>query len=330
MSLYNYKKNQKIIKKIGLAGIISILVILLIIINFHQSSIYSTHIEKPSSISIKVTENFGSSILFDQAYVFESSKSAYSALNKIATVTTTFNGGYITSINGIQSQCSSENEQKKDWFYYINGMLASVGANIYKIHPGDTERWDYHDWSSNRLVTAIIGDYPEPFLHGYNGKTSPTIIVSNDSFYDIATNLQKTLEKYGIIVTIKSFEMLTDEEKKDHNLILIDTFENDIISDLNEDAENLGWFIEYEKGYISILNEKGETAQLFDQGGIICATQNIWNPKGNWHCENVIWLISGITHDDVVSAAQFLIDDSEEINHAVSVIIVDKTVSKVP
>ena len=331
MSLYrNTEKMVKHSKTIGVIIIFIVLTALLIVINQHQSNIYSVHVEGTIPVTIIATEKFGASVLFNEELGIESGESAMDVLQKVATVTTTYGGGYVGSINGIKSQYNSEDGEKKDWLYYINGMLASVGATRYKPHPGDIIRWDFHDWSSDRAVTAIIGDYPEPFLHGYNSMVTPTSIVYAEEFYDTAFSLQQSLEKRGVSISLKHFEELSEDEKKSNNIIFLDTYENDLIGELNADADQLGWFIEYEKNSIVTFDETGVKDRTFDYGGVILATQNIWNPKGNWHCENVIWIISGITHDDVTAAAELLITNHKDIKHCASLIIADGTIYQVP
>jgi len=331
VSLYkNSGRKKRYTKMIGIILLFVILITFLIILTHKQNTIYSVNVEGTFPITIIATEDFGTSILFDEELIIESGESTMDVLQKVATVTTTYGGGYVGSINGIKSQYSSENGEKEDWLYFINGMLASVGASQYKPHPGDIIHWDFHDWSSNRAVTAIIGDYPEPFIHGYNGKTAETSILYAEEFYEPAFELQQSLENYGISTSMKHFEELTDDEKRSHNLIFIDTYENDLISELNANADQLGWFIEHDKNQLITYDETGAKDHTFDHGGVILATQNTWNPKGNWHCENVVWVISGITTDDVTAATRLLIENNEDINHCVSLIVIDGTVYKVP
>ena len=41
------------------------------------------------------------------------------------------------------------------------------------MHPGDHVWWDRHDWSQTEHVPAVVGSFPEPFLHGIDGKRLP-------------------------------------------------------------------------------------------------------------------------------------------------------------
>ncbi len=331
MSLYkNSERKKRYTKMIGIVLLFAILIALFIALTHNQNSLYSVNIEGTIPVTIIATENFGTSVLFNEELIIESGESAIDVLQKVATVTTTDGARYIESINGMKSQYNGGTGEKKDWLYYINGMLASVGANMYKLHPGDIERWDFHDWDSDRMITSIIGDYPEPFLHGYSGRVTATTIVYGEEFYNTAFSLQQSLENQGVSISIKHFDDLSDDEKRSHNLIFIDTYENDLIDELNANADQLGWFIEHDKSQIITYGETGAKDHTFDHGGVILTTQNTWNPKGNWHCENVIWIITGITDEDVTAAAELLIENNEDIKHCVSLIVTNGTVYKVP
>ena len=328
-----YKKTDKKSRNKRIFEVISIFAILMIIfllLNKNQNSMYSVNIEGKYPIKLIVSEDFGKSILLNENLQIEGGESSVDVLFEIANVTTTYGGGYVQSIDGIKSQYNSETGVKKDWLYYVNGILASVGAGLYKPYPNDIIHWDYHDWVEDKAVTAIIGSYPEPFLHGYNGNIIPTIIIYSDDFYDTAIDLQNSLEKLGVSTSKKSFKDLTENEKQSHNLILIGTYENDLIENLNSNSDQLGWFVKYENDYITTFDKTGKTSSMFEQAGVICATQNIWNPKGNWHCENVIWVVSGLTYDDVRSAANLLISNDLDIQNHASIIVVNKSVHQVP
>jgi hypothetical protein len=91
---------------------------------------------------------------------------ALQGLDRIARVETGYGGAFVT---GIDYTYSSRLHQR-DWFYFINGYEADRGAASYRLHPGDLEWWDYHSWDDSERVPVVVGAFPEPFVHGYNGK----------------------------------------------------------------------------------------------------------------------------------------------------------------
>jgi hypothetical protein len=86
-------------------------------------------------------------------------------------VGTRYGGGFVESING-----RSGNSSRLDWFYYVNGVEASIGAASTAVHRGDRIWWDLHDWSAAEDVPAVVGSFPEPFVHGVGGKRLPTTL----------------------------------------------------------------------------------------------------------------------------------------------------------
>ena len=94
---------------------------------------------------------------------------AMQALDRVADVDTRYGGRFVQAIDGIESSVT----RRRDWFYFVNGYDADRGATEYTLHPGDVEWWDYRPWTTPGDVKVVVGAFPEPFLHGYDGKTRP-------------------------------------------------------------------------------------------------------------------------------------------------------------
>ena len=99
---------------------------------------------------------------------------AMQALARVAKLQTRYGGRYVKSVDGVGEQGRSA------WFYYVNGYLADQGAADYRLHDGDVEWWDYRSWHNPADDPVVVGAFPEPFLHGYAGKTRPAVVASND------------------------------------------------------------------------------------------------------------------------------------------------------
>ncbi len=84
-------------------------------------------------------------------------------------VTTRYGGRFLESINGISGSLG----RQRDWFFFVNGIEGDRSATEVTLHPGDVLWWDYRRWSGGAMsVPLVVGAYPEPFLHGFPGKTS--------------------------------------------------------------------------------------------------------------------------------------------------------------
>ncbi|HET6506018.1 MAG TPA: DUF4430 domain-containing protein [Baekduia sp.] len=87
-------------------------------------------------------------------------------------VQTRYGGSFVQSIDGVSG--GRKDGDPYDWFFYVNGILSDKGATSVQVHAGDRVWWDWHDWSATDDVPAVVGSFPEPFLHGVNGKRLPT------------------------------------------------------------------------------------------------------------------------------------------------------------
>ncbi|MCW2985162.1 MAG: hypothetical protein JWR63_2732 [Conexibacter sp.] len=93
-------------------------------------------------------------------------------------VATRFGGGFVQSIDGVAG--GQQGGRSVDWFFYVNGIQADKGATSVKVHQGDRVWWDWHDWGVTDDVPAVVGSFPEPFLHGVDGRRLPTRVECAD------------------------------------------------------------------------------------------------------------------------------------------------------
>jgi hypothetical protein len=98
--------------------------------------------------------------------------SAMEALRRKADVETRYGGRYVQAVDGLEGSLSGQ----RDWFYYVNGYEADVGAADYELHDGDVLWFDYRSWAEEMRVPVVVGAFPEPFVHGYGGKRRPTVV----------------------------------------------------------------------------------------------------------------------------------------------------------
>jgi hypothetical protein len=284
------------------------------------------------TVRVVATQNFGQELIFDETLEVLPGTSAMSALTKVAEVETAYGGGFVNAINGVRSGFTEGQSMKTDWFIYVNGIRSNTGALDYELRDGDTQHWDFHDWSFHHFIPAIMGDFPEPFRNGYRGKTSSTIIVYADRLKEDAENLERRLIRLGVSnVSTKRTGELSENEKESSNLILLGTMDNMFISELNQNWKRLGFFTYFENGNLVVLDAEGEIAAKYDSGvGLIQATQNPWNPNGIGACENVVWMVSGTDEAGVKGALDALVNHHIELQYACAAIVANGEIIKVP
>ena len=119
-----------------------------------------------------ITRDEGAKVLLVRSV--PAGETALQALARSARISTRYGGRFVQSIDGVSGSISS----RHDWFYFVNGIEADRGAAEYRLHDGDLEWWDYRDWGRyGQNVSVVVGAFPEPFLHGYDGKVRPAVVV---------------------------------------------------------------------------------------------------------------------------------------------------------
>lgn len=278
------------------------------------------------TVRVVATQDFGQEIMFDEALEVPPGTSAMAALKQVAEVETAYGGGFVSAINGVGS------EHGRDWFIFVNGMTANAGALDYTLHDGDIQHWDFHDWGFRMAIPASIGDFPDPFSHGYQGEVSPTVIAYEEGLEDSAQALQTSLKGLGVAsVSTQNTLYLTESDKRHSNLILIGTMDCDLVADLNQVWDRLGFFVHFEDGVMVSYDSEGEVTVEYGSGcGVIQASQSPWNPNGIGVCENVVWMVSGTDEAGVESAVDALTNRHDEFKYAYAVVVANSEIIKVP
>lgn len=303
------------------------ILVALIIVAFIAATLFgSRQLQASDKIAVRVivTQDFGSEVMLDKNVTINDDSTAMDVLQMVATVETQYGGAFIKAINNVASEAG------KDWFFYINGMSANVGALDYKLHDGDIEHWDFHAWGFQQFVPAIIGDFPQPFLGGFEGRILPTVVVYDEGFADAAHDLATILQELGVKdVCVQSTAGLSTEDKQHANLILLGTADFSLISDLNGNHTKLGFYIHSEDGRVAVFDCQGGKTE-YDSCGVIQATQNPWNPEGLGACENVVWVITGTDTAQALDAANMLTRHYEEFRYACAAVTARGEIIKVP
>jgi Domain of unknown function (DUF4430) len=122
--------------------------------------------------TVWVTRDRGAQLL--RAAGVPAGVSAMQALERVAKVKTRFGGRYVREVDGVGES------GRRAWFYYVNGYLADRSAADYRLRAGDVEWWDYRSWRDPLDDAVVVGAFPEPFRHGYDGERRRTVVVSSD------------------------------------------------------------------------------------------------------------------------------------------------------
>ena len=150
-----------------------------------------------SGVSLTVTDGFGKKVLvLEDDTKTQGADTVMRLLQRNAKVTTRFGGGFVQSVNGVAGQSGSS---PVDWFYFVNGTEGSKGSASVRVREGDSVWWDRHDWGAAMDVPAVVGSYPEPFLHGFGGKRLPVRIECSPPDTPGCKQVSDLLGKAGVV-----------------------------------------------------------------------------------------------------------------------------------
>jgi len=126
--------------------------------------------EEEGTATLWVTRDRGGTLLHEAEV--PAGQTLMRALASELDVETRYGGRFLQSIDGLDGDL----EAQRDWFWFVNGYEGDRSAAEYRLRDGDVAWWDYRGWQREGEARVVVGAFPEPFLHGYGGKTRPTVV----------------------------------------------------------------------------------------------------------------------------------------------------------
>jgi hypothetical protein len=148
-----------------------------------------------STVTVSVTSDYGQVKMKTRKVTPATGDSALDLIKRVAAVDTEYGGGFVSSIDGVGS--SDAGGKRKDWFYYVNGILSGEGSGQFGARGGDVIWWDYHDWSGGSYVASVVGAYPHPFTRGYSPVTPKTTVAYGSGMEELAREVGGYLDSKG-------------------------------------------------------------------------------------------------------------------------------------
>jgi len=214
-------------------------------------------------------------------------------------VSTRYGGGFVESINGL-----SGTSDRRDWFYYVNGIEAPLGAAGTGVHQGDRIWWDLHDWSATDSIPAVVGSFPEPFVHGIDGRRYPTTL---ECATDTSTACQRvTTELDAIGVKVASQGLGAGGSGTDSLAVVVGTWKDVrgefAASEIEAGPGSSGIYARFggaSGSTLDLLNPRGQVVRTLGAGaGLVAATGNSSTAP--------VWIITGTNAAGVSAAAAAL------------------------
>jgi hypothetical protein len=151
----------------------------------------------PGAVQLTISNDFGAHPVTElPAPKISGNDTVMRLLQRNAKVQTRYGGGFVQSIDGYAGGRSGG--RPIDWFFYVNGIEAPKGAAATSVNRGDHIWWDRHDWGAAMDIRAVVGAFPEPFLHGSGGRKLPVVVECSDPSQAACAMVSHALSRIGI------------------------------------------------------------------------------------------------------------------------------------
>jgi hypothetical protein len=276
---------------------------------------------KPTPTELRVTRDFGQKQLGlpVERKELRPSDTVMRFLASEHSITTRFGGGFVQSIDGLEGNKTAEH----DWFFYVNGSESSKGAADYDLNPSDVVQWDYHRWTATQHVPVIVGAFPEPFVHGLEGRRLPTRVECSDPNSKACDEVLEALGKQGVPTASSTL----GEAAGEHSLRVIvgpwaDIAETFPAKRMQQGPASSGIFARFTPdGALTMLDGAGQSAGAAPaSSGLVAATEL---PD-----EGPVWLITGDDEAGVERAAAAV--DPDKLRNAFAVAATPAGLVKLP
>ncbi len=283
-----------------------------------------------NQVKLVVTKDYGKEDLFYGEVKIEEGYTVMDILEENVELGTKWGGEFVSEINGIKMDNGLESGKRQDWFYFVNGVCADVGAGGYELSPGDIVWWDYHPWESIKSANAaVIGAYPEPFINGYTDEEKTVVLMTSKDKLDLAEELKKSMEEVGVSnIEVKELNE-TELENRNNPTILLGKWNDinniDYIEGLNESYQKTGLNLHFTEKEIELLDYSGNIAQKVSNDiGVIVATGEGLGDS------NPLWLVIGIDESGLSKALNILINDPKAIKNKYGVAVISEEIIGLP
>jgi hypothetical protein len=216
-------------------------------------------------VTLTVTRDFGTAPVGSMTEKsIPGSQTVMRMLERSFKVTTRYSGGFVESIDG-----HAGSSERLDWFYYVNGIEASLGAAGTSVNKGDRIWWDLHDWTATDSIPAVVGSFPEPFVHGIGGRRYPVTIECATDAGAACKRVTSELDSIGVPV---SSQAIGGGSGTDSIGVVVGTWRD-------VDGELLAQLIKHGPAssgvYARFVGTNGSSLQLLDPAGKVVRTLGV-------------------------------------------------------
>jgi hypothetical protein len=129
-------------------------------------------------VRLIVSRDFGARVMRDVIAPADEGLDVLRLLAEHADVEAGYGGRFVNGIDGLASSFgATTSENAADWFYWVDGEMADVGADERALKGGETVWWDYHRWTDAMYVPQALHAFPRPYADARQALTADTEIA---------------------------------------------------------------------------------------------------------------------------------------------------------
>lgn len=287
---------------------------------------------------VLVTTDDGARVLLDKSEIsLKDDESVLALLQRAAgEVETNAAGTAVTAIDGHAAKSGAT------WSFWVNGVSVRSGGLVKgqdvnlqqppvvetprtaKVHNGDTIWFDLRPNAAVGTPRGVVGTYPEPFLHGSEGKRWPLRIECAEPRQQACRQVRDALVRYEIPVSTNLLRSSYNPETARIAVGTWDKVREDPAAQLAERGPGASgvWAVPARNGRsIDLLDGPGKVVDTLGPGtGLIFASRYRDEPPS--------WIVTGTDEAGVLQAAGAL--DEETLKRHFAVAVSGGTVTPLP
>jgi Domain of unknown function (DUF4430) len=280
--------------------------------------------ERDGGATLRVTRDFGRTVVGAARVAnVREDQTVMRLLRSEFDVETSFGGRFVHAIDGLEGGGAGD---RVDWLYFVNGVEAGEGAAEYELSSGDRVQWDYRRWDVAMRVPAIVGAFPEPFLHGLEGERRPVRVECEDAEAAVCDEAKERLEAVGVSPSGSSLGAPGTETVT--RLVVARWPRARIVrgaAGLEEGPATTGVFARFVpgEGVLELLDEDGEVARRVEPGdgvGLVLAMR----PRA----DELVWLVTALDEEGLEAGVRAL--RADRLRDAFAVVVTGRTAEKLP
>jgi len=237
-------------------------------------------------VTLTVTRDFGAERLHEgiDEETADEGDTVMRLLQAKYDVQTRYGGGFVQEVDGVAG--GRENGRRADWFYYVNGIEAAVGAAERRVAAGERVWWDHHRWEAAQRVPAVVGSFPEPFMTGLEGKRFPVKLICAGDAERACDEVETRLKDAGVDAVSRSVIQQSPGEEVLRVFVgpWADVRDDAVTRRLERGPAATGVYARPDSSgdRIDLLDANGKTVRTLRAGGGLVAATSVEGQAPTW------------------------------------------------